>query len=101
MDSLFEIFNILKEVLIYIFSFIFILSIPVFLHELGHILGLNHPFDNSDGDCIGSTEEFGNKTAHTGLTVMAYEDPPKGWEYLQFYSKVDILALQSIFGKGN
>ena len=38
MDSLFEIFNILKEVLIYIFSFIFILSIPVFLHELGHYL---------------------------------------------------------------
>ncbi len=73
----------------------------IFYHELGHILGLNHPFDNSDGDCIGSTEEFGNKTAHTGLTVMAYEDPPKGWKYLQFYSKVDLLALQSIFGKEN
>ena len=73
----------------------------VFYHELGHVLGLKHPFDNSDGNCIGSTEEYGDKTAHTGLTVMAYEDPPEGWEYLKFYSKVDLLALQSIFGKEN
>jgi len=67
-----------------------------FLHELGHILALEHPFDNSDGDCIGSTEEYGNNTAHIGQTLMAYETALG--KAPTFYSDYDILAFQAIYG---
>ncbi|MDP7644477.1 MAG: hypothetical protein QGG60_07215 [Anaerolineales bacterium] len=68
-----------------------------FLHELGHILALEHPFDDDDGDCIGSTEEFGDETAHTGQTLMAYEDT--SGKAPTFYTDYDILALQTIYGE--
>ena len=48
----------------------------LFLHEFGHVLGLEHPFDNSDGDCIFSTEKFTEQSVHLGQTVMAYRIPP-------------------------
>jgi len=67
-----------------------------FLHELGHVLALEHPFDDSDGDCIGSTEERGDETAHRGQTLMAYEIT-SGKEPT-FYTDYDILALQTIYG---
>ena len=68
-----------------------------FLHELGHILGLEHPFDDDDGDCIGSTEEYGDATAHTGQTLMAYEET--AGKASTFYTNYDILALQTIYGE--
>ena len=69
----------------------------LFLHELGHILALEHPFDDSDGDCIGSTEEYGDKTAHIGQTLMAYETA--SGNIPTFYTDYDILAFQAIYGK--
>ena len=68
-----------------------------FLHELGHILALEHPFDDSDGDCVGSTEEYGDETAHIGQTLMAYETALGNTP--TFYTDYDILAFQAIYGK--
>ena len=70
---------------------------PIFLHELGHVLGLEHPFDASDGDCMISTDQFGPKSAHTGHTLMAYREDPKGGS-LDFYTATDIQALLKIWG---
>ena len=68
----------------------------LFLHELGNILALEHPFDDSDGDCIGSAEEYGDETAHIGQTLMAYET---SGQVPTFYTDYDILALQAIYGE--
>lgn len=65
------------------------------IHEFGHILGLEHPFDNSDGDYYASTNS--GASAFPEDTVMAYRDPQNGsWPI--WYSQNDILALQSIWG---
>ena len=68
----------------------------LFLHELGHALGLEHPFDNTDGDCIGSTDPWSNRSAHTGHTLMAYRNPPG--KVKTFFTELDIAALQAIWG---
>ena len=69
----------------------------LFLHEFGHALGLEHPFDNTDGDCIGSTDPWSNGSAHTGHTLMAYRNPPG--KVKTFFTELDIAALQAIWGK--
>ena len=63
-----------------------------FIHELGHVFGLEHPFDNSDGDVGG--ERFGSPDAAT--TVMSYTKPPGGWP--SFYTDSDLAALVSLWG---
>ena len=68
----------------------------LFLHEFGHALGLEHPFDNTDGDCIGSTDPWSNGSAHTGHTLMAYRNPPG--KVKTFFTELDIEALQVIWG---
>ena len=67
----------------------------LFLHELGHALGLEHPFDDSDGDCLYSDEPWSEKSADASVTVMAYKSPkiPVG-----FYTDLDLATLQSIHG---
>ena len=70
---------------------------PIFLHELGHVLGLAHPFDASDGDCMLSREPFDPKGAHTGHTLMAYREDPTG-EVPRFYTETDLKALIRIWG---
>lgn len=63
-----------------------------FRHELGHVHGLEHPFDSSDGDSHG--EAFGNPDGNQ--TLMSYTRPDGGWP--DHYTAADWLALISIWG---
>lgn len=63
-----------------------------FLHELGHVFGLEHPFDNSDGDAEG--QRSGQPDAAT--TIMSYTRPPEGWP--GSYQLLDWAALATIWG---
>ena len=65
------------------------------LHEFGHTLGLEHPFDNADGDVYGSTNPY--RSAYPGQTVMAYREPQTG-NWPQAYSSSDLAALTAIWG---
>ncbi len=57
-----------------------------FIHELGHVLGLSHPFN----------DPF-NKMWDTDDTVMSYNQSSDGWN--TWYSEEDIIALKSIWGR--
>ena len=63
-----------------------------FLHEFGHILGLEHPFDISDGDSHG--ESHGDPDG--SHTLMSYTRPSSGWP--EDYTATDWQALISIWG---
>lgn len=65
------------------------------LHEIGHVLGLEHPFDNSDGDVYLSTNPY--RSAFPEDTLMAYRNP-RGTSWPQAYTANDIAALQAIWG---
>ena len=67
----------------------------LFLHELGHALGLEHPFDDSDGDCLYSDEPWSAESAEASVTVMAYKSPKKP---VGFFADLDLATLQSIHG---
>ena len=44
-----------------------------FIHELGHAIGLEHPFNNSDGDVFEEETSFSD-SAYAEETVMAYRN---------------------------
>ena len=67
----------------------------LFLHELGHALGLEHPFDDSDGDCLHSDEPWSEKSTDASVTVMAYKSSEKP---IGFFTDLDLATLQSIHG---
>ena len=66
------------------------------IHEFGHSLGLEHPFEDRDGDVWnGSTDPW--SSAYPEDTVMAYRSPRnKAWP--DFFSTNDLNALIQVWG---
>ena len=58
------------------------------IHEIGHSLGLKHPFDDPFDQSWNSKD-----------TIMSYNKGPDGWN--TWFSKVDLDALISIWGREN
>ena len=63
----------------------------IFLHELGHLLGLEHPWDKDDGDF--AVNEPNELHASTRMGYNEHVSGERGW-----YEDIDIIALQSIWG---
>ena len=68
----------------------------LFTHEFGHALGLEHPFDGADGDCLFDDRPRSAEAAHAGQTVMAYKPSPGGTT--EFFTEYDIWVLRKIWG---
>ncbi len=67
------------------------------LHELGHTLGLEHPFDDEDGDLFkGDSSAW--TSAYPEQTVMAYREPI-GDSWPDFFSLSDRSGLIELWGK--
>jgi hypothetical protein len=78
----------------------------IFLHELGHLLGLEHPIDAFDGDQIPTTKYFPPGFDYQTGTSNGYECSAMGWcaddpalknDSEIWFSNSDINALNSIW----
>ena len=66
------------------------------IHEFGHALGLEHPFEVSDGDVFnGNIDPW--SSAYPEETVMAYRSPSFGF-WPDFFSDNDLNALVEVWG---
>ena len=68
----------------------------VLIHEFGHSLGLEHPFDEGDGDALnGITDPW--LSVYPEDTVMAYRNPLSG-QRPDFFTDNDLNALIEVWG---
>ena len=69
----------------------------LWMHEIGHSLGLKHPFDeaNVSGD-VGPPPYLQENEDRVDWTVMSYNYSPN--DYYIRYSPLDIAALQYLYG---
>jgi Ca2+-binding RTX toxin-like protein len=65
------------------------------LHEIGHTLGLEHAFDDLDGDVYVSTNPY--RSAFPEQTLMAYREPRNG-SWPEAFTSSDLAALTAIWG---
>ena len=66
------------------------------IHEFGHSLGLEHPFEARDGDVFnGNTDPW--TSAYPEDTVMSYRRPRSG-SWPDFFSDNDLNALIEVWG---
>lgn len=67
------------------------------IHEIGHALGLKHPFDERDADGnVGEPPYLQGAEDSTEWTVMTYNDSTD--HYQMIFRPLDIAALQYLYG---
>ena len=72
-------------------------AVLTYIHEIGHALGLKHPFGSADA--IGEVSEspyLPIEEDNTSWTVMSYEKYPQ--DYHAVFKNLDIAALQYLYG---
>lgn len=79
-------------------------SFATIVHELGHALGLKHPFDEVDWTTNENLATLPDVLDNEAWTIMSYDDPKylgsEPWfrEGASYYSPFDLLALNYLYG---